>query len=416
MHSINLPYGDSCLTAAIPEYIKINIIDPARNSVREDVTSMIKKALQNPIGTLPLEQIVQPSLNICIIVNDQTRPGPTAQMLDEILPALYNAGVTKDHITIIVATGSHRGPTESELDVIIGTQHRDIKVVVHDCKQNNVYIGTTKSGLPVWIDKIVAESDFVIATGLIAPHHSAGYSGGRKSILPGIAGLETLKQHHSFPIRPYEPAMGFYTDNPFHITALEAARKTNLKFIVNVVQDPHKQVISCVAGDVDMAHQAGVAICKKACSVSIGELADIVITSPGGAPRDCNLYQSQKALSVAEKFGKQGCTYILCSECKDGIGEGVFEEWMSNAKTPEEIIERFKKEGYNVGSNKAFMYARTLTKGNVIVVTNNIDPSRLDKIMLQHASTLQEAIDRVCAQKPVKNITVIPRAINIIPC
>ena len=398
------------------EHIPVTVVDPPRTEESRDVTALIEQAMDHPIGTQPLENLVHSDQHVIIIVNDQTRPGPNREIVDAVMRRLGRAGVPDDQICFVVATGSHRAPTPEEVDGIIGREyHSRVRVHIHDCKQGNVFLGTTETGLPVWVDELVAKSDFVIATGLIAPHHSAGFSGGRKSIVPGVAGLETLKIHHSLPIRPFQPAMGFYEDNPFHLAALAAARMTKVRFIVNAVQNIHKQIIACVAGDLNEAHVHGVEICREACSVKVEQPADLVITSPGGAPRDCNLYQSQKALSAGELFGRQGCTFIMCAEAPDGVGGGMFQQWMREASSPEEIIQRFRKEGYNVGSNKAFMYARALSKGRVIVVTNAALEHELDGMMLEYAPSLQAAVDRVLAESTPKHITVLPRAVNMIP-
>ena len=191
---------------------------------------------------------------------------------------------------------------------------------------------------------------------------------------------------------------------------------TKVRFILNVIQDPHKQNIACVAGDLEKAHQAGVAICRSVSTVPVDGLADVVIVSPGGSPRDCNLYQAQKALSVGEIFGEKGnCTFVLCARAEDGIGEGLFRTWLEEAKTPEEVIERFRREGFNVGNNKAFMYARALTKGKVLIVSENVKREDLKRMMLDGVSTLQEAVDMICAQGRPRKVVVLPKAVNIIP-
>jgi nickel-dependent lactate racemase len=417
MTNISIPYGDGHQTALIPENIVVRIVDPPKQPVGKTVTVLIEEALENPIGTPRLQSMVKPYEKVAILVNDQTRPGPNREIIDVLIPLLNASGVNDEHIIFVIATGSHRAPTEEELNAILGTDYRRrIAVKVHDCRDHDhVYLGATDSGLPVWVDRVVTESTFVIATGLIAPHHSAGFSGGRKSIVPGVAGIETLRIHHSLPIRPFEPAMGFYEENPFHLAALEAARKTNVRFIINAVQDIHKQNISCVAGDMELAHKAGVAVCREACSVPIGEPSDVVITSPGGSPRDCNLYQSQKALSAAELFGRHGCVFIMCARAEDGIGGGSFREWMASAGNPEEIIERFRAEGYTVGSNKAFLYARALIKGRIVVVTDHVTKSELKDMMMEWAPSLQAAVDKVCSECNPDRITVLPKAVNIIP-
>ena len=416
MIKLSVPYGTGYQEAYIPDHIPVTVVDPPKTEQDIDVKMLIEQAMDHPIGTERLENLVHCDEQVTIIVNDQTRPGPNQEIVDSVMQRLVRAGVPDRQICFVVATGSHRAPTLEEIDEIIGPEYRRrIHVHIHDCRQGNVFLGTTETGLPVWVDELVANSNFVIATGLIAPHHSAGFSGGRKSIVPGVAGLETQKIHHSLPIRPFQPAMGFYEENPFHLAALDAARMTNVRFIVNAVQNIHKQIIACVAGDLNKAHVHGVQVCREACSVKVEQAADLVITSPGGAPRDCNLYQSQKALSAGELFGKQGCTFIMCAEAPDGVGGGMFQQWMREANSPDEIIARFRKEGYNVGSNKAFMYARALSKGRVIVVTNPVLEKELDGMMLEFSPSLQSAVDKVLSEMEPKHITVLPRAVNMIP-
>ncbi len=418
MAKIRVPYGEAWQEAEIGDDIPLQIIDPPCKPAERPVEELIGEALDNPIGTPRLEEMVTQGDHVTIIVNDHTRPGPNAQLVDALVKRLNGAGVSDDHICFVIATGSLRGSTGEELDKILGAEYRKrIRVHNHDCRDGeHVLIGETKSGLPVWVDKRVAEASFIITTGLIAPHAAAGFSGGRKSIVPGVAGIETLRIHHSLPIRPFEPAMGFFEENPFHQAALEAAKKTKVRFILNVIQDPHKQNIACVAGDLKKAHQAGVAICRSVSTVPVDGLADVVIVSPGGSPRDCNLYQAQKALSVGEIFGEKGnCTFVLCARAEDGIGEGLFRTWLEEAKTPEEVIERFRREGFNVGNNKAFMYARALTKGKVLIVSENVKREDLKRMMLDGVSTLQEAVDMICAQGRPKKVVVLPKAVNIIP-
>ena len=418
MQTISLPYGKGIQTALLPDEINLQVIDPASDSVAQSPEVFIENALDHPIGTAPVEALLSPKDEVVIIVNDHTRPGPNRQIVKGLIARLEKAGVRDAQVTFVVATGSHRATTPAELDDIIGPEmRRRFKVHVHDCQdeENLVYLGDSSQGMPLFVNRLVAESSFVITTGLIAPHHSAGYSGGRKSIVPGVAGLKSLKIHHSLPIRPFEPAMGFIYGNPFHEASLEAAKMLKVKFMINAVQDPHKQNIAFVAGDIEAAHAEGVRLCQKACEVEIHELADVVITSPGGYPRDINLYQAQKALSVAEPLAKPGGVYILLVEGIDGMGEGVFKDWMVEASSPEAVIRRFEEEGYDVGSNKAFMYARALTKGRVIVVSDHLKESDLKAMMLEWAPNLQSALDGVYSQAAFNKVIALPRAVNIIP-
>ncbi len=351
MTHVEVPYGTTVQAAELPDGIPVQVVNPECPDFTTPVEDLIRDALDYPIGTQKLEDMVTEKDHVLIIINDQTRPGPNAEMVKALVERLNQAGVPDNQITGLIATGSHRAPTQEELEILVGKEMlKRISVTSHDCHNNNVHIGDTEAGMPIYVDRLAAEASFIITTGLIAPHKAAGFSGGRKSIVPGVAGMETLRIHHSLPIRPYEPALGWYEENPFHLVALQAAKKVNVRFILNAVQDTHKQNVAVVAGDLDLAHQAGVKVCRQHNIVECDKRADLVITSPGGAPRDCNLYQGQKALATgemfAEKTGKVTMILVACAE--DGIGPEMFQKWLIEGKMPDEIIERFRREGFDV--------------------------------------------------------------------
>lgn len=416
---ISVPYGKGYQEATVPDDISVQVIDPGVEGEVPPVSRLIEDSLNAPIGSRRVEELVKPGQSVVIVVNDHTRPGPNQQILEALLPRLHSAGVKDEDITIAIATGSHRDSTPEELDVILGREiHARYRVHVHDCRsERNRFIGTSSTGLDMYIDDVLLDSGFVITTGLIAPHHAAGFSGGRKSVLPGMAGLQTLKTHHSLPIRPFEPAMGWFEDNPFHITALEAARMVGVDFIVNVVQDTHKRDVACVSGALEAAHEAGVAICRQHNTIRVEHPGNVIITSPGGTPRDSDLYQSQKALSVAEMFARKGdeVTFVLCVNGEKGIGGELFRQWMEEGGTPEQVIERFRREGFDVGTNKAFMYARALTKGRLIVVSDHLTKEELERMMMGWAPSLQAALDQLAREGKLRNIVVLPRAVSLIP-
>lgn len=416
---ISVPYGKGFQEALLPDGVNVQVIDPQVEGTVPPVSQLIESSLDHPIGSKPVEQLVKPGQSVVIVVNDHTRPGPNQEILQALLPRLHGAGVRDEDIVIAIATGSHRASTSEELDTILGADvHARYRVHMHDCKaEYNRFIGTSSTGLDMYIDDILINSDFIITTGLIAPHHAAGFSGGRKSVLPGLAGLQTLKTHHSLPIRPFEPAMGWFEDNPFHITSLEAARMIEVDFIINVVQDTHKRDVACVSGAMEAAHEAGVAICREHNTITVERPGNVIITSPGGTPRDSDLYQAQKAVSVAEMFARKGdgVTFILCVNGEKGIGGELFRQWMEEGKTPEQVIERFRKEGFDVGTNKAFMYSRAMTKGRIIVVSDHLTQDELGRMMFSWAPSLQAALDQLEKEGKLRNVVVLPRAVSLIP-
>ena len=414
---IRVPYGTGSIEAEIPDSLRVHVVDPKTEAVTGTEEERIEAALDAPIGTARLEDMAKPEDKVLIVVNDHTRPGPNQQIVAAVLKRLHSAGVPDANIRFICATGSHRAPTDREMRAIVGDEVAEkYEIVQHDCRDKaSLFRLGEIDGLDIWLNNAVREADFVITTGLIAPHHTAGFSGGRKSILPGVTGLDTLKVHHSLPMRPYNPSMGILEGNRFHDVALAAAKKAGVRFMINAVQDLKKQNVRYVAGDIELAHAEGVRVCREHNSVSIPGLADVVVCSPGGTPRDSDLYQAQKGLAVAETLVKPGGTVILCARSELGVGEGLFPQWMKEGESPEAIIERYKQEGFNVGNNKAFMYARALLRAKIVVASELLDPEELKEMFLDWAPDLQSALDRVLPQYSDPLVLVLPRAVSMIP-
>lgn len=242
MQTIRLPYGYGYQTASIPDLIQLQIIDSPVNPLETSPEAMLEAAMDHPIGAPPLDEIAAPEDTVVIVMNDHTRPGPNGLILDAIMRRLERAEIPDSRITVLFATGSHRSPTKEEAARIMGdTYYKRLRSVAHDCRDEAAMtcIGSTSEGVPVYVNRLITECSLLITTGLIAPIHTAGYSGGRKSILPGVAGLKTLRIHHSFPVYQYEPAMGFIYGNPFHEIALDAAVDNLAQFMkgapVNVI-------------------------------------------------------------------------------------------------------------------------------------------------------------------------------------
>ncbi len=414
---IRVPFGTGSMEAELPDSMRVSVVDPKTEAVTGTEEERIEAALDAPIGTARLEETVKPENKVLIVVNDHTRPGPNRQIVAALLRRLHRAEVSDENIRFICATGSHRAPTDREMRAIVGDEVVEkYEIVLHDCRDKaSLFRLGEIDGLDIWLNNAVREADFIITTGLIAPHHTAGFSGGRKSILPGITGLDTLKIHHSLPMRPYNPSMGILEGNRFHDVALAAAKKAGVDFMINAVQDLKKQNVRYVAGDIELAHAEGVRVCREHNSVSIPGLADVVVCSPGGYPRDSDLYQAQKGLAVAETLVRPGGTVILCARSELGVGEGLFPQWMKEGESPEAIIERYKREGFNVGNNKAFMYARALLRAKIVVVSELLDPEELKEMFLDWAPDLQIALDRVLPEYENPLVTVLPRAVSMIP-
>ena len=400
-HLEKIPYGSGELEVKIPRKNHVATLMPHFKPGLKDEAGEVKKALENPIGTKRLMEIAKGRKSAIIVVNDITRPTATYKLLPPLIQELKNGGMKGDQIQLLVATGTHRDNTREELEAMLGKEVvQQFKVVNHHCQDDKIMVdlGKTSGGIPVVINRLFWEAEVKITTATIAPHQGAGFSGGRKSVLPGIASLATLKQHHGFSMRSDKPAMGWVEGNKFHENALEAAKMAKTDFILNTVQNHLKKITQVVAGDVEKAWLEGVKASREIFEVRVPQPADIVITTPGGFPKDIDLYQSQKSMASAELVVKEGGTVILLAECKDGVGARGFYEWMSAATCPQEVIDRFIREGYSIGASKAWLFSRCLKRSDLIVVSKHMDDKTLKEMFSQRADTFDQAIQMALAK------------------
>jgi nickel-dependent lactate racemase len=268
--------------------------------------------------------------------------------------------------------------------------------------------------LPIYINSYFAQADLKITTGLITPHQSAGFSGGRKSIIPGITGIKTISTHHSFPIRPKGPVMGIIKGNSFHEEAVAAARLVGVDFIVNVIKNYRGEVVEVVAGDLEAAHDRGVDICEKGWVRKFDSGYDVIFVSPGGYPKDIDLHQSQKAVSVGEQVVNPGGTIILIAECRKGIGK--FGATLKKADSVDTVISNFYKEGFSGEghSSKAYMFARACKKCRLLVVSS-IDPAELSDMFMTGFRSLAEAAEAALSNYRQPKVLCIPYTGECIP-
>lgn len=413
---VTVPVGEKKISAVVPNLMAV--MKPLGVPGIRDPRKAVRNALENPISSRRLSEIAKGKRSAAIIVNDITRPYPGGLLVEEIVRELNSAGLDDNSIFLVVAYGIHRPNSDRELRAMFGDGVVDrLRVVDHFAGKSEtlVSLGCTKSGMPVQINKDFAFADVKITTGLITPHHSAGFSGGRKSVVPGIAGLECLKTHHSFPIRPSRPAMGWLDGNPFHEEALEAARIAGVDFIVNTVDNEKRELVEVVAGDLNEAHLKGVEVCKKIWTVELPEKADVVIASPGGFPRDFDLHQAQKAIACSELACREGGRIILCAEARDGIGK--FGKLLQEAKNPQEIVDKYISDGFTAESTaKAYMYARGLLHHDIAITETLIPEAEVRKMFLNYFPTLQDAVDdSLRSFGENTRFVVIPCAADIIP-
>ena len=350
----------------------------------------VRRALENPIGSPRLKDIVHAGETVAIVTSDVTRPMPTKLVMPALLDELYAGGVRKEDITLVFALGSHRHQTDEERQRLAGERAwNEIKCVDSD-PDNCIGYGTTSRGTPVDITRVVAQADRRICLGNIEYHYFAGYSGGAKAIMPGASTRAAIQANHSRMILP-EAKAGALEDNPVRLDIEEAGAMVGIDFIVNVVLSEHKEILKAVAGDVTKAHREGCRFLDTLYRKELSAPADIVLVSQGGAPKDLNLYQTQKALDNAKHAVKDGGVIILIGSCREGLGERTFEQWMTSAPTAHSLIERIGRE-FRLGGHKAAAIAMVLEKAEVDLVSE-LDDDFVRSIFLTPQPSAQAALD-----------------------
>lgn len=372
---IQLDYGKSKQNIDVPDGHLLTILHPIHSTqVMQSGQEMVRQALINPINSPGLAEIVRSknASTAVIVVNDITRPTPYEDILPPLLDELAKAGLEKQNITLLVATGIHRPHTDAENEAIFGADIcSQYNIVNHDPDHDLQAIGNLSNGTTMEINRLAAEADLLITTGLVGLHYFAGYSGGRKSILPGIASRQLIEANHKMMDDPLA-CLGNYQTNPVSDLMLEAARLAGVDFIVNVVTETHTELAYAAAGDLYDAWMDAVTFAEKMSVLTISEPADIVVASCGGFPKDINVYQAQKALDAAALAVKKNGTIILVAQCSEGLGERTFEEWILQASCPQDIERRFKTH-FELGGHKAYAICKTLNHADIMLYSELAD-------------------------------------------
>lgn len=412
--TINLPFGQHHETLAIPHRNMLQLLFAQDPPITDQ---SIQDALETPIATPCLSEIISSQCKVAILVSDITRPVPTQRILPPILNELTQARVNPRNISIIVATGLHRENTPSELLAMLGepvvqtysaTNHNAID------STNLTHLGHTIRGTPININTIVCEADIRIATGYIEPHEFAGFTGGRKSILPGVAGIDAINHNHSIEMLNHPKArMGVLSGNPVHEDMMEAATHVGIEFLVNVVLNSTHQIAEVVAGDMKTAHLTGVKFLEQYVTVDVADKTDIVITS-SGYPLDIDFYQSIKAAMTAETVVKEGGVIILLAECRDGYGPQAFKEYLTATATPQELYE-MTQTNYRADVDHCLFLSRILKKSEVILVTSNPE-LKFQPTLMKTSASLPKALEKaISLTSRSATITALPYAHRMIP-
>ncbi len=398
MKTIKIPYYTSTLDLHVEEKNLKAVINAKTDEYATEKTEaeLVEEALANPIGTPRLRELAKGKDTVVLVTSDHTRAVPSKLTLPILLREIREGNPDAD-ITILIATGLHRETTEDEQRRMFGDDIVDHeKIVVNKAFEDDdfEYVRTLPSGAELWVNKLALHCDLLVTEGFIEPHFFAGFSGGRKSILPGICNAATVNENHSYKAisSPYSTT-GVLAHNPIHEDMVCAARAVNVQFILNVALNGEKKVIAAFAGDLEDAHAKGVAFVRGLAQCP-GITGDIVITSNGGYPLDQNLYQSPKAVATAEACCKDGGVIIMCASCYDGMGGTHFEKLIVKGSVDEidEYLSKIPPKETIPEQWCAQIYSRILKKHKVILVTTYLDHELVKKANMIPASSPDEAL------------------------
>ena len=385
------------------------------NKVAFDLTgeAEVKRAIEAPIGTKRLKDIVSPGEKTVIITSDITRPMPSKSVLPYVLDELNAGGVEDKDITVVFALGSHRAHTEEEMRYLAGNDVYERVACIDSDVEDYVHYGVTENGTPIDIFTPVAEADRRICLGNIEFHYFAGYSGGAKAIMPGVSTRAAIQANHKRMVDALSHA-GNMDTNPVRVDIDAVAKYVPIDFILNVVLNEEKEIIKAVAGHHIEAHRQGCKFLDSLNKAIIEAPADIVIVSAGGFPKDINLYQAQKALDNSKHAVREGGIIILVASCKEGLGEHVFETWINEANQSSDLIERVQRK-FELGGHKAAAIAMVLEKAKVFLVSD-LEDDFVKQVFLEPFGSIQRAYDEALKEMGEDaKVIVIPHGGSILP-
>jgi nickel-dependent lactate racemase len=393
MVDVWLPYGKTDVCVRIPARNFLGSIMPKQLAAAPDAKAEIERALNAPIGSKKLGEIAKPESKVAIVADDATRHAPSDVMLLPVLAELNAAGVKDENVTVIFGCGTHRAVTDEEARRLLGEEVcKRVKAVSHDCRATDlVHVGNTKThGNKVYLNRVFAEADVKILLGDVGFHYYAGYGGGRKSVLPAVAGEETIKHNHAMLLNP-NARTGILAGNPVHEDMTEAARLAKVDFIVNTVSNNKCEIVKAFAGDVEQAFMEAVKAVDEMYRVTVDRRADIVVASPGGYPADMNLFQAYKALDNALAIVKRGGVLVLVAECAEGHGNQVFYDWMARLGDLK-AVEREIKRNFVLGGHKAYYLLKALQNHQIILVSSLPDYYAMNIFKVKTARAVNDAL------------------------
>lgn len=392
---MELQYGHKTITLRLPNGQSYEVLENVGEEPLADPEKSLLEALRSPIASPPLKEVVRAGETVCLLVNDSTRLARSEFFLPLLIDELAQAGISKDAIFIIFANGTHRPLDPAEMNNLVGERvAKKIAMFNHDSRNYEELscLGETSYKTPVYINNKVLHADRRILTGSVVHHYFAGYGGGRKALVPGVAGWETIKKNHSLMFDE-RACSGRLDGNPVHEDLLEAALMVGGDFLLNTVLDENKDILGFFAGNMIKAHLAACHMADRVYGVEIDRLADVVIASCGGYPKDINLYQAHKTLDHAMKAVKKGGDVILLAKCSEGIGSEAYKDWINKCMPLPEMEEMLRSE-FALGGHKAYTVGQLLQQGRVHLVSD-LDPEEARLFGFTPASSLEAAVAEI---------------------
>ncbi len=420
MPVFHLPYGHRQQTIDLPGDYPVDWIEPPYVLPADDPLEVVRAAIANPVDGKRLSTSL-PAKSVTIAINDKTRPVPNEHLLPPLLETLHEGGVPADAITFLIATGTHLPIQADEFSRILPPEIvQKYRVVSHNCDDEAglVSLGLTARGTRIRINRRFIESDLRILVGNIEPHHFAGFSGGYKTASIGLTGRDTINHNHAMLVEP-DARIAEFARNPLRQDIEEIGSAMGEVFALNAILNGDKKIVKAVFGSPHAVIEAGIPISQNICQVKASKKYDLVIASVGGAPKDINFYQSQKALTHASLFTRDHGVIILVAECAEGSGSRSYEEFMVGVSSAQEVFQKFQQLGFRVGPHKAFQVARDAARVKIILVSD-IPAGLVSGLLMTPASDLESAFRLALEHLPpappeLRPIAFLPRATNTVP-
>ncbi len=411
---VRLDYGRTGLEVRLDDDLDVSILEPARGVPLADPAGAVADALAAPIGTRALEELARGRRDAVVVISDKTRPVPYGTVLPPLLGALEQAGIHRDRIEILVATGLHRANTPAELaemtnpELVARYRFRN-----HDARDagQHVHLGRTARGTEIWLDRGFVAAECKVVTGLIEPHLMAGFSGGRKAVAPGCAGVETMRSLHGAEMLESPLGPGIIDGNPFHDELLDIARRVRVDFLCDVTIDRSRRLTGVFAGDLEHAHAAGMRAVEQHVRADLDRPADVVIASAGGFPLDDTYYQSIKGLVAALNIVRRGGTIILAAAIAEGIGSAEFQRLLSETRGNEDFMARVLRAGFfTIDQWMVQHLCQVRRKADAVLVSAGVPAETVPGLMAASAPTVEDALAG-CLQRYGRraHIAVLPQ-------